>query len=416
MSENENRKIRLSIYIPCHAQTRWFGEMLESLLNSGYHFRDTEILICDDASPDGGDGDTARDYAARHPDLIRVIRNDVSLGAARCYQQLAMAAKGEYLMPFDSDDVFVPFDIDANLKWLDQHPGICATYGKRLLFDREKGYHNNSAGGDFSAFSLLFSPRVSHPGMIIRATDFRNTWGYLLPDGEPCNAADLCLWAGLAMRKMLFYTGEVRALARVHSHQLSQLSRQDYPAEIARIRQAVDDKYPALSQPLKERKPFQIPETMRLPATLVLGNAFVDAGDDIERQMTLLKIVETILPADYTVQECRLKILMGQKKYQEALAECVKLMSLHAPQLYIASMALSFACDICHVTGMDGRFFEDLRRQRIEQLVKLTPAQKKLLDDIIERSRRLDREQEDTGDAWQSAAVVEETAGNLNAW
>ena len=34
MSESEGRKIRLSIYISCYSKTRWFGELLESLLNS----------------------------------------------------------------------------------------------------------------------------------------------------------------------------------------------------------------------------------------------------------------------------------------------------------------------------------------------------------------------------------------------
>ena len=417
MSESDGRKIRLSIYISCYSKTRWFGELLESLLNSGYHFRDTEILICDDASPAGGDGDTARDYAARRPDLFRVIRNDVNLGAARSYQKLAEAARGEYLMPFDCDDVFVPFDIDANLKWLDQHPTVCATYGKKLLFDRENGYHRSSHGGDYSAFATLLDPRVTHIGMIIRASDFRETWGYLLPEGEPCRAAiDVCLWAGLALRKIMFFTGEVRALYRVHNRQLSQAARQGYPEEYERIRQAVEAKYPELAKPLNERKAFRIPETQRLPAMVVLGSAFFHAGEDLERKLTLLKIAETILPADYAVQEYRLKILMEQKRYQEGLAECVKMMALHAPQLYIASVALSFACDICHVTGIDGRFFEDLRRQRIEQMFRLTPAQQKLLDETVERARRLDREQEESGDAWQNADTVEQTANNLTSW
>ena len=105
-----NSQINLSIIISCHSKTPYFREMLDSLLSSGYHFNNTEILICDDASPSGGDGETARIYASRHPNLIKCIRNEKNSGVARSYQSLVAISQGRYIMPFDSDDVFVNFD------------------------------------------------------------------------------------------------------------------------------------------------------------------------------------------------------------------------------------------------------------------------------------------------------------------
>lgn len=107
---------KLSVVIPMYRVEQYLPKCLDSVLLPGRE--DYEILCVDDGSPDRS-GEIAREYAARHPGLIRVIRQENGgLGAAR--NTGLEAAEGEFLFFLDSDDCLVPGALEEMLGELDE--------------------------------------------------------------------------------------------------------------------------------------------------------------------------------------------------------------------------------------------------------------------------------------------------------
>lgn len=101
----------LSIVIPMYQVEQYLPTCLDSVLLPGRE--DYEIIAVDDGSPDRS-GQIAEEYAARYPDLIRVIRQENGgLGAAR--NTGLEAAEGEYLFFLDSDDSLFPGALEEML-------------------------------------------------------------------------------------------------------------------------------------------------------------------------------------------------------------------------------------------------------------------------------------------------------------
>lgn len=65
---------------------------------------DDELVIVDDASPD----DTVEQIRTFHDGRIRLIEAAVNQGYVRSFEQAALAARGQYILLADQDDVWVP--------------------------------------------------------------------------------------------------------------------------------------------------------------------------------------------------------------------------------------------------------------------------------------------------------------------
>ena len=94
-----------SIIIACYKQEALIRETVESAL--AVTFPDKEIIVVDDASPDGTFA-ILESYA----DRVRVSRNQKNLGACENRNQGARIAKGEYLVFLDGDDLLLPWSLD----------------------------------------------------------------------------------------------------------------------------------------------------------------------------------------------------------------------------------------------------------------------------------------------------------------
>ena len=357
--------INLSIVIACHSKTPYFSEMLDSFLSSGYHFNNCEILICDDASPSGGDGETARIYSSKYPKLIKCIRNEQNLGVSRSYQKLVSMAQGRYIMPFDSDDIFVPFDIDDAIKELDEHPEWCANYGKKMLFSAQDGYLNSSHGGDYSTFALLLDPRMTHIGMIIRKDDLQKSRGYFLPDGTVCKVADdVCLWSALCAKKEMHFRNEVRGLYRIHSGQETKVKAQMYAQAYDTIRDAFLSEHNNLAAKITHNAPFQISEEERLAATVICGIKFIRANTR-EEKIAYLNIASQLMPFDYAIDEYRIKDAVAAGDYNTAFKYTSSMLANYSDKLYAFSVALEFAVQL----NSDNKFLESRLKFRLNEIL-----------------------------------------------
>ncbi len=370
--------IRLSIITASYRRTPWLKTMLDSVLNCGYHFRRTELIFCDDGAPDSDtDLDTAREYAARHPDLIRIIRNPRRSGIAGAFAGLVDACRGDYIMPFDADDVFCGFDIDRDLDYLDRTPDCAATYGKKLLFGATDDVRLH--GGDESVFAMTLDPRYVHNAMIIRASDLRAAGNYRETDqGIDTAGADLFLWLRLARHKKLLFRDELRAFYRIHSSQKTNRALEIYRKEYDFLRRYIAGCDPELYDALSNHRQITVRADQLRTAVMMLGALFAGSTDRQERIHFTL-IASQLLPQDYGAREYRIKELTAAGRTFEAMSECQIMSALHE-SLFIRICATNLAREIRRRAEFDPKPLDPPLHFLLDRFFQLSPRQQRELE------------------------------------
>ncbi|MFC8877628.1 glycosyltransferase family 2 protein, partial [Streptomyces ardesiacus] len=96
---------RLSVIVPIYDVERYLPACLDSL--AAQTFRDFEVLMVDDGSPDNSAA-IAEEYAARDPRFKLIRKENGGLGAARNTGMTHLAPESEFLTFVDSDDLIPP--------------------------------------------------------------------------------------------------------------------------------------------------------------------------------------------------------------------------------------------------------------------------------------------------------------------
>ncbi len=96
---------RLSVIVPIYNVERYLPACLDSL--AAQTFRDLEVLMVDDGSPDDS-AVIAADYQARDPRFRLIRKENAGLGAARNTGLAHLAPESEYIAFVDSDDMIPP--------------------------------------------------------------------------------------------------------------------------------------------------------------------------------------------------------------------------------------------------------------------------------------------------------------------
>lgn len=99
MSTVERQKT-ISFIIPCYNSAAYMDACIESILGGG---RDIEIIIVDDGSTKDDTAAKADEWAAAHPDVIKVIHQE-NAGHGGAVMAGLRAATGVYFKVVDSDD------------------------------------------------------------------------------------------------------------------------------------------------------------------------------------------------------------------------------------------------------------------------------------------------------------------------
>lgn len=105
--------MRFSIIVPTYNQQEFLPDTIDSILDQTY--KDYEVIIVNDGSPDHS-REIAEKYSKEHgTKLIRVI-NQVNKGLSSARNTGIMNARGEYLLPLDSDDCLLENCLDEMAK------------------------------------------------------------------------------------------------------------------------------------------------------------------------------------------------------------------------------------------------------------------------------------------------------------
>lgn len=219
--------IDVSFFIPVYnPNPDWLGEAVESIVRLCQKSRvKTELLLGDDGSPVNC-RDLLAGYQQKYPDLVRVFCFEKNEGVGATSTKLAKEAKGRYIASFDQDDIMLPFDLDEEIKILDENPQYSASYAQKFLFN-EYGLTGDVHGDIWSDFLAFFQPKVNINAMLIRREALASH-DYFKPLPGYKIYHDTWLMIRLAEDGDLLYRNHApRSLYRFHSNQNSSRYEED---------------------------------------------------------------------------------------------------------------------------------------------------------------------------------------------
>ena len=143
---------RISIIIPCYNHGQYVREAISSVEKctdkSLY-----EMIIVNDGSTDAF---TIEEMGRLANDGYHVI-NQVNQGLGRTRNNGIKAAKGEYILPLDSDNRIRPEYIYESIKILDAHPEIAMVYGDAQFFGDKSKRH---VVGEFNLQNMMVENQI----------------------------------------------------------------------------------------------------------------------------------------------------------------------------------------------------------------------------------------------------------------
>lgn len=192
---------RVSVVIASYNHAPFIADSLNSVL--AQDFADIEILVTDDGSTDG----TAERVAAMGDPRIHLERLAVNRGACVAMNRGIRRARGEYIAVLNSDDVFLPGKLGAQVAFLDAHPQVGAVFGYPLLIDERGRRLDEATRRTYAMFFVQNRSRhqwlryffdvgnaLCHPTAMIRRALY-DTIG--LYDARMAQLPDLDLWIRL---------------------------------------------------------------------------------------------------------------------------------------------------------------------------------------------------------------------------
>ncbi|HET9740134.1 MAG TPA: glycosyltransferase [Solirubrobacteraceae bacterium] len=132
-SDGMTRRPRVSVVVPCYNYGRFLEACVGSILEQPDV--DVDVLIVDDASPDGS-GDVAEAIAARDP-RVRVHRNATNQGHIATYNIGFAQIDGEYVLLLSADDMLTPGALSRAAALMESHPSVGFVYGWSIDFSDE---------------------------------------------------------------------------------------------------------------------------------------------------------------------------------------------------------------------------------------------------------------------------------------
>lgn len=124
----------VSIIIPSYRQAAYIAETLDSVLSQT--FEAWEALIIDDGSPDNTD-EVVAPYLERDARIKYLKKENGGVASARNYG--LQAAKGEYILPLDADDVIAPRYLELAVKAFEEVPERRMVYCHARFFGARTG-------------------------------------------------------------------------------------------------------------------------------------------------------------------------------------------------------------------------------------------------------------------------------------
>lgn len=214
----------VSVVIPCYNYGHFLEDCTRSVLSQPGVT--TEVIIIDDASPDGS-GEVA-ERLAESDSRITVIRHRSNKGHIATFNEGIDAVTGDYQLLLSSDDLLVPGSLARAVALMEVHPGVAMVYGRAISFGGPPLPTPRTAVTYWAVWPGavwlrrrfdLGQNTVFTPTAVLRTSVQRTLGGYL---PELPHAGDLEMWLRFATAGDVgFIGGAEQAYYRVHGSNMS---------------------------------------------------------------------------------------------------------------------------------------------------------------------------------------------------
>lgn len=118
----QTRKL-FSICIPAYNRARYLPALLDSIV--AQDFRDFEIVICEDKSPERDQiAAIVREYQSRYPAMLRYFENEENLGYDGNVRKLVQKAPGEFCFFMGNDDIMCKGALENAASVIRRYPNV----------------------------------------------------------------------------------------------------------------------------------------------------------------------------------------------------------------------------------------------------------------------------------------------------
>lgn len=209
---------KVSFIVPCYQLAHLLPDCVHSIL--GQTFRDFEILIMDDNSPDN----TPEVAASFSDPRVKHVRNDPNLGHLRNYNKGISLARGKYVWLISADDYLRrPYVLERYIDLMERHPevGYVFSPGVKVIGGREIKTIDYSQHGDSDAIfdGRKFLSKFVRENTIVAASGLVRKECYdkisVFPLDMPWGG-DWYLWAIFAFSYDVGYLAEPMVCYREH--------------------------------------------------------------------------------------------------------------------------------------------------------------------------------------------------------
>ena len=197
---------KVSVCIPTYNRVHYLKYAIDSVLAQNY--RDFELIICDDGSPDN----TAEVVQGWNDSRIRYIRHPENIGRSRNMRSGFEAAQGEYFVKFDDDDALTPEFLEKTVAILDSEPGVDFVCTNHWIIDGggnrvESATQENSVRWgkdqlDEGVIPDLMRQTFDYQSLQVGSTLFRRAClekvDYMRPEADGCEDFDLLVRLAIA--------------------------------------------------------------------------------------------------------------------------------------------------------------------------------------------------------------------------
>ena len=149
--------IKLSVVVSCYKQEHYIAECLESILNQKVNFK-YELIIADDCSPDATREVITR-FANEYPDRIKLLFQEVNVGAAKNYIAVHNLAVGKYVAHFDGDDVMLPGKLQMQVDVMEDNPDCNIVFHRARYFSDDRSYLAETGSLFRSGETIIITPQ-----------------------------------------------------------------------------------------------------------------------------------------------------------------------------------------------------------------------------------------------------------------
>ncbi|MFV0429708.1 MAG: glycosyltransferase family 2 protein [Arachnia sp.] len=210
------------VVVPCYNYGHHLAQLAAMVLDQPG--LDVDILIVDDASPDGSLR-AAQALAATQP-RVSVIAHETNTGHISTYNDGLATVDSDYVVLLSADDLLPPGALTRAVALMEHHRQVGLVYGFARSFDDgieepDPGSGKVRSWSVWSGFDWLRTSMrqgrcfISSPEVVMRTAALRQVGGY---DPRQPHSGDLDMWLRTALAWNIGrVNGPVQALYRVHA-------------------------------------------------------------------------------------------------------------------------------------------------------------------------------------------------------